>query len=405
MVQKRTFDYRSARSSENLNQAFKGMLPSGLWDGLRVSVDGAISPGFFVTDEGVKIEETEAVSVEVPAGHETLYRRDNIIMRYEYEKTVPAPIATFEVLQGTPDTNEYPDHLVFAPDTPEGAYSIATALMNPGETEWAEVSQKAYRTVLINCRCEDSAYYINNGSQSAYWIFLDLDSGYLYVFVQAPGELADNDQIFWSSAAFELTPSGQPAINDKLSKTGGTITGETIFQAKVNVDGGMEFDADDIASVVFDDWVTFTHWLQPMLANSAPGGWDNLGYTWKSIADGLGKILYIPIPGMVGAELVSVDVGLENIGLVATDIEAEFATSPQDDLITGNVEFGAETISVDGETNVITNLLLLDPVAPNDPLPFAFDTSRLLWLKLKTGGADIMYAGCKLNYRRKQLAI
>ena len=36
---------------------------------------------------------------------------------------------------------------------------------------------------------------------------------------------------------------------------------------------------------------------------------------------------------------------------------------------------------------------------------FAFDSSRPLWLRIKTGGANILFTGEKLNYRRKRVAV
>jgi hypothetical protein len=37
--------------------------------------------------------------------------------------------------------------------------------------------------------------------------------------------------------------------------------------------------------------------------------------------------------------------------------------------------------------------------------PFAFDESRPLWLRVRTGGASILFTGARLNYRRKRVAV
>ena len=59
-------------------------------------------------------------------------------------------------------------------------------------------------------------------------------------------------------------------------------------------------------------WVSFVRWSQPSEGNST--GWDNLGYVWKS-ADGLAT-LYVPIHAIVGAEPISVDVGITSAAIL-----------------------------------------------------------------------------------------
>ena len=109
--------------------------------------------------------------------------------------------------------------------------------------------------------------------------------------------------------------------------------------------------------------------------------------------------------GIIGAELVSVDVGLYNVGAVSTNVILGFSTSDLANYIGGSIDFGEVTIGVNGSESVIRNLVLVDPAPPHEDQPFAFDTSRPAWLRVKTGGANILFTGARLNYRRKRVAV
>jgi len=184
--------------------------------------------------------------------------------------------------------------------------------------------------------------------------------------------------------------------NSKLDKAGGTISGDLVLLGKLTL------DADDVANVAFDDWVEFTRWVQPSQANSA--AWENLGYAWKS-ADGLAA-LYVPIHAIVGAELVSVDVGVTSAAGAALAVYFGFTTADYAaSIVTGRVEFGDIMIDVPASETVVTNVPLLDPDVPHDPLPFAFDANRTLWLRIKAQDAHVLFAGAKLNYRRKRVVV
>ena len=142
--------------------------------------------------------------------------------------------------------------------------------------------------------------------------------------------------------------------------------------------------------------------MQPCEGNSP--GWDNLGYAWKS-ADGLAA-LYVPIHAIVGAELVSMDVGVTSAATGALSVYFGFTTADYAaSIVTGRVEFGDVMIDVPAGETVVTNVPLLDPDEPHDPRPFAFDGSRTLWLRIKAQNAHILFTGAKLNYRRKRVAV
>jgi len=184
--------------------------------------------------------------------------------------------------------------------------------------------------------------------------------------------------------------------NAKLDKSGGTIAGDLVLEGKLTL------DADDVADVAFDDWVEFTRWVQPCEGNSAV--WDNLGYAWKS-ADGLAA-LYVPLHAIVGAELVSVDVGVTSAAVGTLSVYFGFTTADYAaSIISGRVEFGDMMVDVlAGETRV-TNVPLLDPEEPHDPRPFPFDANHTLWLRIKAQDAHVLFTGAKLNYRRKRVLV
>ena len=57
-----------------------------------------------------------------------------------------------------------------------------------------------------------------------------------------------------------------------------------------------------------------------------------------------------------------------------------------------------------GKISIGDNILACHP-EPHGELPFAFDSNRPLWLRIKTGGANILFTGAKLNYRRKRVVV
>ncbi len=133
MTQSRIHDYRSPRSSADLNRKLVGILPPGVYAGFTVHADGSIDPGVLLTPEGVRIEEDGPVSVSVPPGDATHPRLDMVVCIHEYLPTVPNVAAHFEVVEGTPASA--PDY----PDLPDHAVLLAKCRMNAGENAWSEV--------------------------------------------------------------------------------------------------------------------------------------------------------------------------------------------------------------------------------------------------------------------------
>ena len=413
MVQRRTHDYRGPRSSENLNGHLLGTVPHGVYDGFHVSPDGSVTSGMLITPEGIRIEETEPFSVPLSVADPVNPRYDLVVCIHEYQKTVPAPPAVFTTVSGTPAPDPIP------PDIPEHAVPLAACRMEAGADEWGEVMQLGYPVRVYNAIPEPGhTWKVGIGARGSLLELFDPNTGTIAVFVVAPDTYADGETIILGAPVLEYDADGilqvnsvqnnlQQEIEDreaadtaldnsKLDKAGGTISGN------LEVQGRLTLDADDVAVVAFDDWVAFTRWVQPCEGNSA--GWDNLGYTWKS-ADGLAA-LYVPIHAIVGAELVSVDIGVTSAagGTLAVYFgftTADYAAS----IVTGRVEFGDVMIDVPANETVVTNVPLLDPDVPHDPRPFPFDANRTLWLRIKAQDAHILFSGAKLNYRRKRVAV
>jgi len=377
------------------------VMGTGVVKGFHVGIDGSVTAGVLVTSEGIRIEETAPFSVVVPPGHATLFRKDKVICRHTYEKTVPAPAATWEVLEGVPATGIFPDFPV-APDTPADAISIAICDMAPAAVVWT-ATYSAIREDMNNCTRTGSVFNIVNGDRAAYWSTYDPNIGFFQIYIQAPNVLSDGDPILWGTEAISIGPSGQAEVNNKMPLAGGTFTGQVTHSAIAHFDAGIEVDADDVASFVFDDWVTFTRHAPAAAANSKD--WVFHNFYWQAITSGPGTLLIVPIPQYIGAELVSVDVDCKNSDLaVDYDIEAGLSKIPYGDLAS-TVDFSEETFGILHNTQEVNDLVVKDPVTPFGALPYAFVDGEMLVLKIKTGAEPIQFFGARFNYRRKRIAI
>jgi len=412
MVQKRIHDYRGPRSSENLNEHLLGVFPPGVYKGFQVASDGSVSPGMLITPEGIRIEETEPFSVPQPLADPDNPRIDLVVCIHEYEKTVPAPPAQFTTVPGTPDPIPQP------PDLPDHAVLLAACRMEAGADEWTDIQSLGYPVRAYNAEPQPNhTWKIVLGARGAMMQLFDPNTGTVAVFVVAPGTYADGETITLGAPILEYDADGIVQVqtvqgnldqeiedreaadtaldNAKLDKAGGTIAGD------LEVQGKLTLDADDVADVAFDSWISFVRWVQPQEGNST--GWDNLGYAWKS-ADGLAT-LYVPIHAIVGAELVSVDVGVTNAATGALNVYFGFTTADYaESIVTGRVEFGDMMVEVAAGETRVTNLPLVDPDT-GEPLPFSFDGQRTLWLRVKAQDAHILFNGAKLNYRRKRVVV
>jgi len=182
----------------------------------------------------------------------------------------------------------------------------------------------------------------------------------------------------------------------KLDKAGGTVEGQ------LNLQGPVIFNAAEVENVKFDSYVEFVRWLMPCSPNSA--NWQNAGNSWMSPGGGPAQ-LYLPIPGIVGAELVSVDLGFANIGGSDATVSIQF----QGQNIAGGIvmptEFGSGGGTVPHGGNAVFNLLAVDPAPPHDPEPYAFGLQWWLMVEVETSDQWVLFSGAKCNLRRKRVAV
>lgn len=409
MAQNRTHDYRGPRSSEQLNRHLVDLMPSGVYKGFHVAKDGTLSAGVLLTPEGIRIEETSSQQLDVPPGHATLYRRDIVVCRHEYQKTVPAPAATFEIIEGTPAPFVFPSSIPELPEVPEHAMLLASCWMYPTATEWETVDGPPFLERMINCeKHEDGTHRIIHGDRAAFWFVVEANTGLVLLYIWPANDLDDNDPIAWTLAALTLDSEGIPAVRaletDKMDKAGGTFDGPVVFDDTATFNDAALFNHEDPTAVAFDDWVTFTRHILPFQANSEH--WLNKGWYWQSISDVTGKVLLVPIPAYVGTELVSVDVGIRNNdGAVDYNMIVGFSKFTFGSLLASMVDFGDTVVPVTHSTEITANIVLVDPSPPNAAEPWVFNNTEMLLLRLKTGAEDMWFTGAKANYRRKQLAI
>jgi len=509
MAQTRIHDYRGPRSSEDLNEKLVGIMLPGVYRGFHVGKDGSVSPGVLLTAEGVRIEESEAFEVDVPASDETHSRLDLVVCVHEYEKTVPAPNAEFQVVQGTPA--EEPD----PPEIPEHGTVLATCRMIAGGSQWSQVTQAGPSVRIINAAHQtDHAWTVIHGARGALLERWDPNLGVVKVFVVAPGTYEDGETIDWSdpvlsygadgivqvqevldqldahvresiaahqafaisiidfddryeaddveSALQEIAGDGRTAetvkgnadtirehiVQDdtahlasaihvvdmgsrfagedveaalqeiagagrttetvkgnadgvsalesgKLDKAGGTVSGQ------LNLDGPVIFNAAEAENVRFDDYVEFTRWIQPCQGNSA--NWENGGKTWISPGGGPAQ-LYIPVPGIVGAELVSVDLGFANSGGSDATVGIKFLGQSIEGGIVLPTEFGSAGGTVPAGGHALFTLVAVDPAPPHDPQPFVFDTTWWLMVEIESSDLGVLFSGARCRMRRVGIA-
>jgi len=137
--------------------------------------------------------------------------------------------------------------------------------------------------------------------------------------------------------------------------------------------------------------------LEAMRAVSA--NWENGGKAWISPGGGPAQ-LYLPVPGIVGAELVSVDLGFANSGGSDAMVAIQFLGQSIEGGIVLPTEFGSAGGTVPHGGHAVFNLLAVDPAPPHDPQPFVFDTTWWLMVEIETSDLGVLFSGAKCGMRR-----
>ena len=304
MAQNRTHDYRGERSSAHLNRKLVGIIPPGVYSGFTVSVDGTIAPGVLMTADGVRVEEDAPVSVTPPVGDATYSRKDLIVCQYLYETSVPAPQATYAVIQGVPAaTPEYPA-------IPDHCIVLAQATMAPGGVTWSE--NKLVNSVPVP-KSTDLAGDGWNSALTLVQLASDLadevtNRGSAVASEADTREQADAALVNTLNLAVGAEADAREQADALLANKGGdTFTGHMIFQDDVT------FPAAHAADVKFDGDVEFKRSI-PASAGSCylAGAPDPYYAAGKINFNGISQAAAIPIPTVVGAEIVSVKFGFIN---------------------------------------------------------------------------------------------
>lgn len=162
MAQKQTFVYKAPPSTRTYNDHIAKLVAPGLYHGLMIvptapqSMYVGLTAGYALTDEGVKIEETEDVGIEL--GDDPTYwpelkflqiddpdadypRRDLIVMRHRYNpngtwtRATPAVNpASYVVIKGTPTPYIQGEPQAKLSDMEPGDIPMAEILVSPGMT-------------------------------------------------------------------------------------------------------------------------------------------------------------------------------------------------------------------------------------------------------------------------------
>lgn len=207
MAQKRIHDYRGPRSSENLNDHLVGIVPPGVYQGFQVSALGVISPGVLLTAEGVRIEETEPIQLQIPVGAPGLPRTDLVVCVHEYLKTVPPEPARYEVVTGVPGPSRP------VPPLPANAILLATCRMEMGGEVWYTATQASPPARVVNAALQpDHTWKILRGALGAMLERYDPNTGKLTVHLVAPGALQDGAVITWGNPVLSMAAAGVDQI-------------------------------------------------------------------------------------------------------------------------------------------------------------------------------------------------
>jgi len=233
-MQTRIHDYRSPRSSADLNRKFVGLVAPGIYRGFHVSLTGLLSPGILLTSEGVRIEETEPVQLSLTPNTAGLQRRDIVVCEHEYQPTVPVPVAVFRVITGEPAEG------VVLPPIPAHATLIAVCRMPAGGSIWDFIDQNANPPeLLFNAVRNGWEHRIVKGGTAALWVrtVLVQGMGVMEFYIHPGTGLADNAAIPWGSPVFTFSSQGTPAEIIRLADEDGRFLAENVEAALAELAG------------------------------------------------------------------------------------------------------------------------------------------------------------------------
>ncbi len=242
MTQNRSLDYQAEHSTRLLNRKQIGVIPPGVYQGFHIAANGLIDPGVLMTADGVRIEETASqlplwgtgfANQGLPPGDSEHPRWDLIVCHYKWEASIPAPVASYRVIQGTPAASPVP------PDTvPEDCLLLAMGRMEPGESAYSNVYQMGAPEHLINCTRTRSLsgwkpfYTITHGDRATVCKRYDGVSKQEEIWVIAADTYSDGEEVAFS---------GTPTFSVPLSAS----------QVKVT-DGYGHFSAGDVEAVLHE---------------------------------------------------------------------------------------------------------------------------------------------------------
>ena len=182
---------------------------------------------------------------------------------------------------------------------------------------------------------------------------------------------------------------------DKLDKAGGTVEGQ------LNLEGSVIFNAAEVENVKFDDFVEFLRLVSPCQANSA--NWENSGSTWTSPDPGGSPVkLYIPISGIVGAELVSIDLAFRNLTGDAATVTFEIQGQELIGDFFNPIDLGSGGVNVPAGNSAVYTLVAENP-GTGQPEPFQIPTNWWLQVQAETSAMWIVFCGAVCRYRRMRV--
>ena len=242
MAQVRDFDFRAPEDTERLNIRLSQTVRAGVHKGFEVINGSAsfitIKAGVLLTAEGVRIEETtdQADLLPIPANSSGNPRLDYIVLRYEYLKSVPAPIATYHIIQGTPAASPVLP-AVLATDT-----ILTSGQLDDGADAYINFVY-AQADVLINATFDGEKYYIIEDFKAALRFEVNTTDGGYNIYIVPKDTLAPGAEIIWLSPQIEINENGiQQVIDEALTR----LTDDGILQDNIDSEALTRLTNDGI---------------------------------------------------------------------------------------------------------------------------------------------------------------